>query len=112
MPVQRRDAANAGDSFIHVSQIDLAVECDVPPYEHRSAIGEVERQIGEYVADLVPDGATHPARDRGDPGGHRACPPRQARPRRPHEMFTDSIVDLVEAGVITGAARSATGARS
>ena len=28
------------------------------------------------------------------------------------EMFTDSVVDLVEAGVITGGARSATGARS
>ena len=23
-----------GDSFIHESQIDLAVDCDVPPYEH------------------------------------------------------------------------------
>ena len=93
-----------GDSFIHVSQIDLAVECDVPPYEHPvGPIGEVERRIGEYVAELVPDGATLqlgigaiPAatalalRDKHDLGVHT-------------EMFTDSIVDLVEAGVITGA---------
>jgi 4-hydroxybutyrate CoA-transferase len=93
-----------GDSFIHVSQIDLAVECDVPPYEHPIGIlGEVERRIGEYVAELVPDGATLqlgigaiPAataialRDKRDLGVHT-------------EMFTDSIVDLVEAGVITGA---------
>jgi len=33
-----------GESFIHVDDIDLAVEVDVPPYEHASPrIGEVER---------------------------------------------------------------------
>lgn len=93
-----------GDSFIHVSQIDLAIECDVAPYEHLlGPIGDVERRIGEYVAELVPDGATLqlgigaiPAatalalRDKRDLGVHT-------------EMFTDSIVDLVAAGVITGA---------
>jgi acyl-CoA hydrolase len=93
-----------GDSFIHVSQIDLGVECDVPPYDYQiGAIGENERRIGEYVADLVPDGATIQLgigaipsatalalRDKHDLGVHT-------------EMFTDSIVDLVEAGVITGA---------
>src|SRR6187397_1512615 len=93
-----------GDSFVHVSDIDLAVEVDVPPYEHAvGAIGAVERKIGEFVADLVPDGATLqlgigaiPAatalalRDKRDLGVHT-------------EMFTDSIVDLVEAGVRTGA---------
>src|SRR6187455_724016 len=42
-----------GDSFIHVSEIDLAVEVDVPPYAHAAGeLGEVERRIGEYVADL------------------------------------------------------------
>ena len=70
----------------------------------RSAqIGDVERRIGEFVADLVPDGATLqlgigaiPAatalalRDKRDLGIHT-------------EMFTDAVVDLVEAGVVTGA---------
>ncbi len=93
-----------GDSFIHVDQIDLAVEVDQPPFEHAvGAIGETERRIGEHVADLVVDGATIqlgigaiPAatalflRDKRDLGVHT-------------EMFTDSVVDLVEAGVITGA---------
>ncbi len=93
-----------GDSFIHVSQIDLAIECDVPPYEHPvGVIGDTERRIGEHVAELIPDGSTIqlgigaiPAavalalRDKRDLGVHT-------------EMFTDSIVDLVEAGVITGA---------
>jgi acyl-CoA hydrolase len=92
-----------GDSFIHVNDIDLAVEVDVPPYDHGPGpIGEVERKIGEHVAELVPDGATLqlgigaiPAatalalRDKRDLGIHT-------------EMFTDAVVDLVEAGVITG----------
>jgi 4-hydroxybutyrate CoA-transferase len=93
-----------GDSFIHVSEIDLAVDVDVPPYEHAvGVIGDVERRIGEFVADLVPDGATLqlgigtiPAataialRGKKDLGIHT-------------EMFTDAVVDLVEAGVVTGA---------
>ena len=93
-----------GESFIHVSEIDLAVDVDVPPFEHAvGPIGDVERRIGEFVADLVPDGATIqlgigaiPAatalflRDKRDLGVHT-------------EMFTDSVVDLVEAGAITGA---------
>lgn len=92
-----------GESFIHVDQIDLAVEVDVPPYEVAPPeIDDVERRIGEYVADLVPDGATLQLgigaiptavaaglHDKRDLGIHT-------------EMFTDSVVDLVEAGVVTG----------
>ena len=35
-----------GESFIHVDDVDLAIECDVPPYEvspRGLSIGEVER---------------------------------------------------------------------
>ena len=92
-----------GESFIDVSKIDFAVECDVPPYVvQQGELGKVERLIGEYVAELVPDGATIqlgigaiPAAtalallDKHDLGVHT-------------EMFTDSVVDLVEAGVING----------
>jgi 4-hydroxybutyrate CoA-transferase len=93
-----------GDSFIHVSDIDLAVEVDVPPYEHEvGRIGDVERKIGEFLADLVPDGATLqlgigtiPAATALALGGKRDLGIHT-------EMFTDTVVDLVEAGVITGA---------
>ena len=95
-----------GESFIHLTEIDLATEVDVPPYAHPvGVIGDVERQIGAHVADLIPDGATLqlgigaiPAatalflRDKRDLGIHT-------------EMFTDPVVDLVEAGVVTGAAK-------
>ena len=48
-----------GESFIHVDDIDLAVEVDEPlPEAPRPAIGDVERRIGGYIADLIPDGAT------------------------------------------------------
>jgi acyl-CoA hydrolase len=95
-----------GDSFVHVDQIDLAVEVDQPPHEHAApVIGEVERQIGAFVAELVQDGATIqmgigsiPAavalalRDKRDLGIHT-------------ELFTDPVLDLVESGAVTGAAK-------
>ena len=93
-----------GDSFIHVSQIDLAVEVDVPPYEHAvGELGQVQRRIGEFVADLVPDGATLQLGIGGIPAA-TALALRDKRDLGIHtEMFTDAVVDLVEAGVITGA---------
>jgi 4-hydroxybutyrate CoA-transferase len=95
-----------GDSFIHVDQIDFGVEVDQPPYEHElPEIGDVERQIGALVAELIPDEATIqmgigsiPAavalalRDKRDLGIHT-------------ELFTDPVLDLVEAGAVTGRAK-------
>ncbi len=92
-----------GESFVHVDDIDLAVEVDIPPYAYADpAIGEVERRIGEYVADLVCDGATLQM-------GIGAIPTAVAMALHGKkdlgvhtEMMTDVVVDLVEAGVITG----------
>jgi acyl-CoA hydrolase len=95
-----------GDSFVHVDQIDAAIEVNQPPHEHPVAsIGEVEHQIGAHVAELVQDGATLqlgigaiPAavggalRGKRDLGIHT-------------ELFNDTVVDLVEAGAVTGAAK-------
>ena len=95
-----------GDSFVHVDQIDCAIEVDEPPHEHPlPVIGEIERRIGANVADLVPDRATlqlgigaipaaagEALRDKRDLGIHT-------------ELFTDTVVDLVESGALTGAAK-------
>jgi acyl-CoA hydrolase len=92
-----------GESFIHVDDIDYAIEVDIPPYAvPMPVIGDVERRIGEYVAELIPDGATIQMgigaiptavglalHGKKDLGVHT-------------EMMTDCVVDLVEAGVITG----------
>ncbi|MFP5343880.1 MAG: acetyl-CoA hydrolase/transferase family protein, partial [Candidatus Limnocylindria bacterium] len=93
-----------GESFIHVDDIDLAVEVDVPPYERPPGpIGEIERRIGAFVADLVPDGATLQLGIGAIPNA-TAMALHGRRDLGIHtEMFTDSVVDLVEAGVITGA---------
>ncbi|HUG47432.1 MAG TPA: acetyl-CoA hydrolase/transferase C-terminal domain-containing protein [Candidatus Limnocylindria bacterium] len=95
-----------GDSFIHVNDIDLAVEVDVPPYAHQlGSVSDVEERIGRHVAELVPDGATIQM-------GIGAIPSAVARALLDKrdlgihtEMMTDVVLDLVEAGVITGRAK-------
>ena len=92
-----------GDSFIHIDDIDLAVECDVPPYEvHRGAIGDVERRIGAFVADLVQDGATIQMGIGAIPAAVGAALIGKHDLGVHTEMFTDTVVDLVEAGVVNG----------
>lgn len=95
-----------GESFIHVDAIDLAVEVDVPPYEHAPpVIGEVERRIGAHIAELIPDAATIQLGIGAIPAA-TALFLRDKRHLGVHtEMFTDPIVDLVEAGAVTGAAK-------
>ena len=91
-----------GDSFIHVSKIDYAVEVDQPPYDHNPGdVGEVELKIGAFVAELVQDEATLQM-------GIGAIPSAVGRLRYHKknlgvhtEMFTDILVDLVERGVVT-----------
>jgi 4-hydroxybutyrate CoA-transferase len=87
---------------IHVSKIDYFVEQDDAIIELKPpAIGDVERMIGKNVAELVPDGATMQLgigsipdaallflTDKKDLGIHS-------------EMFSDGVLTLVEAGVVT-----------
>ena len=96
-----------GDSSLHVYDVDLLVPADVPLIEFDlPAPDEVTRRIGQYVASLVKDGATVELglgdisqaalecfKDKRDIGVHT-------------EMLTDSVIDLVEAGVITGVQKS------
>lgn len=91
-----------GDNFIHISELDYIVEeaTDLiqlaPP-----KIGDVQRRIGENIASLVKDGdclqlgigAIPDAvllflKDKKDLGIHS-------------EMFSDGVVELINAGVIT-----------
>jgi len=92
-----------GASFIHVDDIDIAIECDVPPYPVKlGEIGEVERLIGGYVAELVPDGATLQMGIGGIPTAVGAALHGKHDLGVHTEMFTDVVVDLVESGVING----------
>ncbi len=91
-----------GDNFIHISDIDYIVESSTELIElNQPKIGEVEKAIGENCASLVEDGSTLQLgigaipdaallflKDKKDLGIHS-------------EMFSDGVVELVEAGVIT-----------
>lgn len=49
----------AGDNFIHMDEIDFALETDRPlPQIYPEKLTESDRQIGNYVSQLIDDGAT------------------------------------------------------
>jgi acetyl-CoA hydrolase len=92
-----------GDSFVHVSKLGHVVEVDEPVLElpMASEVSEVARSIGRNVASLIPDGATLQMgigeipdavliflQDKKHLGVHT-------------EMFSDGLVALFEAGVVT-----------
>jgi 4-hydroxybutyrate CoA-transferase len=96
-----------GDAFLHVREIDAIVETSRPLAEMRAeASDEISHRISRNVADLIDDGATLQT-------GIGAIPDavlRQLHDRRGlgihTELFSDGIIDLVEAGVITGERKS------
>ena len=92
-----------GDGIIHSSHIDYAMEVDKPiytaPIHHLS---DTDRKIGKYIAELVEDGATLqmgigtiPDAALAELGNHKKLGIHT-------EMFSDGVIPLVEAGVITG----------
>ncbi len=91
-----------GNSAIHVSRITAAVEVDRPlPVHEPSIISPTEKRIGENVASVIPNGATLqvgigsiPAAVLDALGNHTDLGVHT-------EMFTDELIDLVEAGVVT-----------
>lgn len=97
-----------GDSFIHISRIDAAVESTGPILELKQGDADdpISLKIGSYIADLIEDGSTLQLGigaipdavltglgDRRDLGIHT-------------EMFSDGVIPLVEKGVITGARKN------
>jgi 4-hydroxybutyrate CoA-transferase len=96
-----------GDSFIHVDQIDLAVNVDDPLAVHEPvSISPVEQHIGAFVADLVEDGATLQLGIGGIPNAALGAMYDKRDLGIHTEMFSDGLLDLVEAGVVTGAAKT------
>ena len=98
-----------GDAFIHVSRLTHIVPVNYPIPEHKMASegdSEVVKQIAGHVASLIPDGATMQLGigsipdavlkflfDKKDLGIHT-------------ELFSDGVIDLVNAGVLTNARKS------
>ncbi len=98
-----------GDSFIHVSRLDHIVPVDYPLLElpmTEGDLSDVHVKIGEFIAEMIPDGATVQMglgaipdavlkflHDKRDLGVHT-------------ELFSDSVIDLVESGVLTNARKT------
>jgi acyl-CoA hydrolase len=96
-----------GNSFIHVRKLDRIVETSRPLLElSRHPVDELHRQIAHHVAGLVEDGSTLQMgiggvpdavlsylEDRRDLGVHT-------------EMFSDGVMELIEAGVINNERKS------
>ncbi|MBN1443740.1 MAG: GNAT family N-acetyltransferase [Planctomycetes bacterium] len=105
--VNEQTPRTCGNSLIHVNDVDHLVPADYPlPEYHIPKPDETIRRIGQYVAQLVDDGCTLEIgigtvsqsvleflKDKKDLGIHT-------------EMFTDSLVDLIKAGVITCSKKS------
>lgn len=92
-----------GDGLLHVDDIDFGVEIDAPlPEMPTPVLTDVELAIGRHCAGLIDDGATLqmgigaiPDAVLASLGDHRGLGVHT-------EMFSDGVIDLVEAGVITG----------
>ena len=96
-----------GDTAIHISHIDRIVETSHPLLELKAGqLTEIDLRIARNVASLIPDGATlqtgigsvaeavlHCLEDKRNLGLHT-------------ELVPDGVVDLMEAGIINGEAKS------
>lgn len=98
-----------GDSFIHVSRLThiVPVNYDIPELPMADeGDAEIVQKVAEHVAGLIPDGATMQLGiggipdavlkylfDKKDLGIHT-------------ELFSDGVIDLVNAGVLTNARKS------
>jgi acetyl-CoA hydrolase len=100
--VNRQMPRTLGDSFIHISRLHHIVEVDYPiPTAPRDISTPEQLEIGRYIADLIPDGATIQM-------GIGSIPDAVLQSLRNHkelgihtELFSDGVIDLVERGVIT-----------
>ncbi len=98
-----------GDAFIHVSRLNYIVPVDYPLSEmlmSNEGPTEITEKIAGFISDLIPDGATMQLGigaipdavlkflyDKRDLGIHT-------------ELFSDGVIELVEAGVITNSRKT------
>ncbi len=98
-----------GDSFLHVSRLNYIIPVNYPIVElpmAKEGSSEIVEKIAGYISELIPDGATMQLgigaipdavlkylRNKKDLGVHS-------------ELFSDGVIDLVNAGVLTNARKT------
>jgi len=96
-----------GDSFIHLSRIDQIVEVDYRlPEAVSNKISKEQHQIGELVADLIPDEATLQLGIGALPNAVLSKLDGKRDLGIHSELFSDGVIEMVEKGVITNAAKT------
>jgi acetyl-CoA hydrolase len=92
-----------GNSAVHISEIDFAVEVERPlPQMAPAAFGATEEAIGRHVAGLVPNGATIQVGIGKVPNAVLAALGRHEGLGVHTEMFSDGLLALAKTGVISG----------
>ena len=106
--VNKQMPRSLGDAFIHVSKLTHVVEIDRLPVELPGAgqVGEVAKAIGRNIAELIPDGATLQMGIGEIPDGVLLYLKHKKNLGIHTEMFSDGLIELFEAGVITGEAKT------
>lgn len=90
-----------GDSVLHISKIDLAVEHHCPIHGSEPAIiTEIEAKIGGFIAELIEDGSTLQMGIGNIPNAVLAQLGNHKDLGLHTEMFSDGVIDLIESGVI------------
>jgi acyl-CoA hydrolase len=90
-----------GDGIIHSSHIDIAVEVDDPlPETQPMDLSEAELSIGKHCASLIDDGATMQMGIGNIPDAVLASLKNHKNLGVHTEMFSDGLIDLLEAGVV------------
>ena len=91
-----------GNTLVPFSRLDAFVYSDRPLHEHPIVPpDDVETEIGRNVANLVPDGAVLQMGIGAIPDAALAAMTDRVDLGIHTEMFSDRVIDLVEAGVIT-----------
>jgi 4-hydroxybutyrate CoA-transferase len=96
-----------GDSFIHASRVHKVVEtANFLPELEPIPFTEVEKRIGGNIANLVDDGSTLQLGIGGIPNAALKAMFDKRDLGVHTEMVSDSIMEAIEAGVITGAKKT------
>ena len=92
-----------GGNQLHISQVVGWTEVDYPLVEAHSVIPtDADKTIAGYVAERIPDGATIQAGIGGMPNALLGMLKDHRELGVHTELLSDGVIDLVEAGVITG----------
>lgn len=90
-----------GDPVIHINNIAAAVKVDEPLVEVPTAVPtDAEKRIGNYIADLIPDGATLQIGVGGIPNAVISALGDHKHLGLHTEAMTDGVLPLLESGVI------------